>query len=62
MRNEQKQELKRIIKEIHIEEYGNKISVLWERYGSDFSYGTFRKYFLVFKEKLKEQLKEDGNE
>jgi len=61
MNNNQKKELKRRVKEIHPDEYGNKIVVLWERHGDGFTYGTFRRYFLWNKERVKEEIKQNEN-
>lgn len=54
MRNDEKDELRWIVKNIPVEECDKKISELWKKYGSQFCYGTFRGYFKVFNKKIKE--------
>ena len=49
MNNQQKAELRQIIKNIPIKEYSKPIKELWDEYGYYYTYGTFKRYFKIFK-------------
>ncbi len=52
MENKQKQELKTIVKEIpQIRVDSFRIKTLWRIYANHFTYGTFRKYLMTFRNK-----------
>ena len=53
MKEIEKQELRRIIKDIPQEELNGSISGLWIKYGFGYTYETFRNYLKTFAEMKK---------
>lgn len=59
MKNADKSELRRVIKSIPSDRLQSSIKILWQRYGPDVSYGTFRNYLRAFR---LEEIKKINNE
>ena len=49
MRNSEKEELTKIVKQIPETELGEKVSILHRRYAPSFGYNTFREYLHTFR-------------
>ena len=56
MRNKEKEELTKIVKQIPETELGKKVSVLHRRYAPSFCYNTFREYLHTFRRDKSEEI------